>query len=56
MFYQCFSEIVKYDLINLFDDWYNDGLDIFTLKFAKITLIPKENDAIEMRKFTPTSL
>jgi hypothetical protein len=56
MFYQCFWEIVKYDLINLFEDRYNGDLDIFRLNFAMITLIPKENDARKMRKFRPISL
>jgi hypothetical protein len=56
MFYQCFWEVVKNDLITLFEDWFNGDLDIFRLNFAMITLIPKENDAREMRKFRPISL
>jgi hypothetical protein len=56
MFYQCFWDIVKYDLINLFEDWFEGNLDIFRLNFAIITLIPKENDAREMKKFRPISL
>jgi hypothetical protein len=56
MFYQCFWDIIKYDLINLFEDWFEGDLDIFRLNFAMITLIPKENDAREMKKFRPISL
>jgi hypothetical protein len=56
MFYQCFWDIVKYDLISLFEDWFEGDLEIFRLNFAIITLIPKENDAREMRKFRPISL
>jgi hypothetical protein len=56
MFYQCLWDIVKYDLISLFEDWFEGDLDIFRLNFAMITLIPKENDAREMRKFRPISL
>jgi hypothetical protein len=56
MFYQCFWDIIKYDLINLFEDWFEGDLDIIRLNFAMITLIPKENDAREMKKFRPFSL
>jgi hypothetical protein len=56
MFYQCFWDIIKYDLISLFEDWFEGNLDIFRLNFAMITLIRKENDAREMRKFRPVSL
>jgi hypothetical protein len=56
MFYQCFWDIVKYDLINLFEDWFEGDLDIFRLNFGMITLILKENDAREMKKFRPISL
>jgi hypothetical protein len=41
MFYQCFWEVIKDDLISLFEDWYAGNLDIFRLNFAMITLIPK---------------
>jgi hypothetical protein len=43
-------------LISFFEDWYEGNIDIFRLNFAIITLIPKENDAREMRKFRPISL
>jgi hypothetical protein len=35
---------------------FDGHLDIYRLNFAMITLIPKENDAREMRKFRPISL
>jgi hypothetical protein len=56
MFYLCFWDVIKDDLISLFEDWYAGNLDIFRLNFAMITLIPKENDAREMGKFRPISL
>jgi hypothetical protein len=56
MYYQCFLDIVKYNLISLFEDWFEGDLDVFRLNFAMITLIPKENDAREMKKFRPISL
>jgi hypothetical protein len=56
LFFQTFWEIIKDDLLELFEDWFNGRLDIYRLNFAMITLIPKEDDAKEMRKFRPTSL
>jgi hypothetical protein len=42
--------------MGLFEDWFNGSLDIFRLNFAMITLIPKEDDAKEIKKFKPISL
>jgi hypothetical protein len=56
LFFQSFLDIIKGDLPELFDDWYHDRLDIYRLNFAMITLIPKEDDAKEMRKFRPINL
>lgn len=41
MFFQEYWEIVKEDLINMFNAWFDGDLDIFRLKFSMITLIPK---------------
>jgi hypothetical protein len=56
MFYQTFWEVVKGDLIAMFNEWYNEKLDLYKLNFAMITLIPKENEARSMKKFRPISL
>jgi hypothetical protein len=56
MFYQNFWDIIKFDLLEMFDDWFEDRLDIYRLNFAMITLIPKEEDARSMKKFRPISL
>jgi hypothetical protein len=56
MFYQTFWDVVKKDLIDMFNAWHKDKLDLFRLNFAMITLIPKENEARSMRKFRPISL
>jgi hypothetical protein len=56
MFYQTFWEVVKDDLIAMFNELYNDKLDLYRLNFAMITLIPKENEARSMKKFRPISL
>lgn len=56
MFYQCFWDLVKDDLIRMFDAWFDGDLDLFRLDFAMVTLIPKENEARTMNKFRPISL
>jgi hypothetical protein len=40
MFYQYFWEMIKDDLIEIFDDFHRGGLDIYRLNFALITIIP----------------
>lgn len=55
-FFQAFWEIIKGDLIRMFDKWFIGDLDIFRLNFAMLTLIPKANDARTMNKFRPISL
>jgi hypothetical protein len=50
MFYQNFRDIIKYDLLEMFDDWFEDRLDIFRLNFSMITPIPKEEEARNMKK------
>lgn len=54
--YQSFRDIIKNDLLLMFNAWHEDQLDIFRLNFAMITLIPKENDTRIMKKFRPISL
>ena len=41
MFFQTFWDIIKEDLMAMFEAWYDHDLDIFRLNFAMITLIPK---------------
>jgi hypothetical protein len=55
-FYQKYWDIIAHDLLNLFDAWFDDKLDIFRLNFSMITMIPKENYARIMKKFRPISL
>lgn len=56
MFYQHCWEIIKHDLMAMFDDFYHEKLDIYRLNFAILTLIPKEPNASTMKKFRPISL
>jgi hypothetical protein len=56
MFYQAFREVIKPDLMEMFDDLFHGRLDLYRLNFALITIIPKEKDARTMNKFRPISL
>lgn len=40
----------------MFDDFYKGVLDIYRLNFALVTLVPKFNDAYNMKQFRPISL
>jgi len=56
MFYQRFWELIKGDLMRMFEAFYDGHLDIFRINFALITLIPKEEGACSMKKFRPINL
>jgi hypothetical protein len=56
MFYQHFWNVVKGDLIEMFDDFHKGRLDLYRLNFALVTIIPKEKDARTMNKYRPISL
>jgi hypothetical protein len=56
LFYQKFWDSIKDDLYNMFLEFHRGGLDLFRLNFAMLTLIPKVEDAVEMKKFRPISL
>lgn len=56
LFYQKFWDIVKTDITNMFNDFYNGDLDLCRLNFALVTLVPKVPDACNMKQFRPISL
>jgi hypothetical protein len=56
LFYQHLWNLVKKDLLLMFDDWNNDELDLFRLNFSLLTLIPKEADVVTIKKFRPIAL
>jgi hypothetical protein len=56
LFYQHFFELIKGDLMLMFDDWNKNELDLFRLNFSQLTLIPKEADAVIIKKFRPIAL
>ncbi|XP_073359806.1 uncharacterized protein [Aegilops tauschii subsp. strangulata] len=50
LFLQNFWEIIKHDIMVMFDDFHKGNLDIYRLNFAMLTLIPKEKDATNMEE------
>jgi hypothetical protein len=56
LFYYKFWELLKGDPIALFEDFHKGMLDIYRLNCAMITLIPKVEEAMEMKQFRPISL
>jgi hypothetical protein len=55
LFYHKFWGIVKGDIVRLFDEFYEGKLDLFRINCAMLTLIPKIEDASEMKLFRPIS-
>jgi hypothetical protein len=55
-FFQDFWDIIKKDLWNMCDDFNKGTLDIKRLNYGLITLIPKVDNAMEMKNFRPICL
>ena len=56
LFYQKFWDLIKHDMMALVREFESGDLNVSRLNYAIITLIPKELDARDMKKFRPTSL
>ena len=56
LFYQKFWDLIKHDLMALVREFESGNLNVSRLNYAIITLIPKEPDARDMKKFRPISL
>ena len=56
LFYQKFWDLIKTDFMSLVRDFESGSLNVARLNYAIITLIPKEPDARDMKKFRPISL
>lgn len=56
IFYQNFWDLIKKDLVSLFEDFHKGDLDLHRLNFAMLTLIPKIPEARNMKNFRPISL
>lgn len=55
-FYKKCWEIVKDELMEMVNDFYRENLDITTLNYGMITLIPKVQEAIKVKQFCPICL
>jgi hypothetical protein len=56
LFYQVFWDIIKNDLMQLVNSFEKNLLNLDRLNFAMITLLPKEPDARNLKKYRPISL
>jgi hypothetical protein len=56
LFYQHFWNLIKHDLLLMFNDWNRDELDLFRFNFSLLTLISKEANAVTIQKFRPIAL
>jgi mannosylglycoprotein endo-beta-mannosidase len=52
-FYQVFRGVIKDDLLAMFHDFRKDILDLFSLNFGIITLIPKIENATKIQQYRP---
>jgi hypothetical protein len=51
-FYKC-SGVIKDDLLAMFHEFHKDTLDLFSLNFGIITLIPKIENATKIQQYRP---
>jgi len=55
-FYQYCWDIVKHDIVALFNDFHYSKADICILNYGIITLLPKIKDASKIKQFRPICL
>jgi hypothetical protein len=55
-FYQTFWDIIKSDLMDLFNDLHSGRLELSRLNFGKIILLPKVKDAECIQQYRPICL
>jgi hypothetical protein len=55
-FYKTCWNIVKEDIVQLFDDFYEGKIDISRINYGIITLLPKITDASKIQQFRPICL
>ena len=52
-FYQVFWNLIKDDLMALFMDFHKEELNLYSLNFGIITLIPKVQEAAKIQQYRP---
>jgi hypothetical protein len=55
-FYQHFWEVIKVDLMSLFECFQRGELPLFKLNFGVITLLPKKDNATQIQQYRPICL
>ena len=55
-FYQCFWDMIKADLVQLFNQLHAENLDIARLNFGEIILLPKTKEASCIQQYRPICL
>jgi len=55
-FYKKCKEIIKDDMMALFDDFFEGNLDISRMNYGMITLLPKLKDANKVQQYRPICL
>ena len=55
-FYQSFCDIIKFDLLELFNVLQAEQLELFKLNFGEIILLPKIKDAQRIQQYMPICL
>jgi hypothetical protein len=55
-FYQTFWEVIKGDLMSMFNQLHSGDLQLFKLNFGVITLLPKKENAIQIQQYRPICL
>ena len=56
MLYLKFCDLIKKDLLAMFEDYFKGNLDLCRLNFAMLSLIPKVEEATSMKNFRLISL
>ena len=55
-FYQDFWEVISFDLCHMFEDFHKGVLPIERLNYGIITLLPKTEEAKELKNYRPICL
>ena len=49
--FQNFWDLIQMDILNLFKDFYVGNLNIERLNYGMVTLLPKVDNAVDMKNF-----
>jgi hypothetical protein len=55
-FYQKIWDVIKLDLMVLFNELSKGELSLFKLNFGDITLLPQKEDAVQIQQYRPICL